>query len=155
MKDKSVQKIVTELIEPYLEALGMELVHLEYRAGNRGSLTIYIDKPGGVTIGDCEKASKGISDLLDAYDPIPHRYMLEVSSPGVERPLVKRRDFERFLGEPVKISTIEPIDGAKKFTGMLAAVKGDFIELRMEDGQNIEVAFDNINKAHLRFTPPH
>ena len=86
MKDKSVQKIVTELIEPYLGGLGMELVHLEYRAGSRGSLTIYIDKPGGVTIGDCEKASKGISDLLDAYDPIPHRCMLgifaEWSAPG-------------------------------------------------------------------------
>ena len=155
MEGKSVQEKIKKLIEPFLEGLGMELVHLEYRAGNKGFLTVYIDKPGGVTLGDCEKASKGISDLLDAYDPIPHRYMLEVSSPGVERPLVKRRDFERFLGEPVKISTIDPIGGAKKFSGMLEAVKNDAIELRMEDGQSIEVAFNNINKAHLRFTPPH
>jgi len=85
---------------------------LDYHAGRKGHLCLYIDKPGGVTISDCEALSRDLSDLLDAYDPIPQSYILEVSSPGVERPLTRESDFQRFQGEMVKVYT--PGAGCRK-----------------------------------------
>ena len=153
MHSESVHDRVVELVEPFLEGMGLELVRLEYRSGGKGHIGIYIDKPGGITLEDCERVSRGISDLLDAYDPVPHSYVLEVSSPGVERPLHKRRDYERFRGEPVKVITVNPVDGSKKINGVIDAVSEDMVVLRMDDGSLVQIAFDNINKAHLRFTP--
>lgn len=153
MDQDAVHENIVKLVEPFLEGLGMELVHLEYRPARKGYLCIYIDKPGGVTLEDCETASRGVSELLDAYDPVPHSYVLEVSSPGVERPLVKRRDYERFRGEPVKVATINPIEGSRKFTGILETVEDDDIVLRLNDGSLLTVTLENISKAHLRFMP--
>jgi ribosome maturation factor RimP len=143
---------VTGLVEPILEARGLELVHLEFRAGGKGHLCIYIDKPGGVTLADCEAASRDVSDLLDAYDPVPHSYVLEVSSPGVERPLHKESDFRRFQGETVKIQTVEPVDGRKKFNGTLHEVRNGAVVMLLENGEHVEIPFSRITKAHLWFS---
>ncbi len=153
MHQKDIKAQVLDLVEPYLEQQGVELVHLEYRSGRRAHLCFYIDKPGGVTLDDCEAVSRAISDLLDAYDPIPQSYILEVSSPGVERPLTRKKDFERFRGEPVKVQTDEPIDGRRKFSGILEGMLDSCVAVRLEEGNLVKIPLDKINKAHLRYNP--
>ena len=105
MSREELKAKLVRLVQPIIEEHGMELVRLDYNAGRKGHLCIYIDKPNGVTIADCEAVSRDISGLLDAYDPIPQSYILEVSSPGVERSLTRERDFRRFEGKMVKIYT--------------------------------------------------
>lgn len=146
---EEIRSKVVCIVEPHLEKQGLELVHLEYRSGRRAHLCFYIDKPGGVTLVDCESASRSISDLLDTHDPIPQSYVLEVSSPGVERPLTKEQDFERFRGEVVKVYTDEPLDGRKKFNGTLEGVKNSCVAVQLEEGGRIEIPLEIINKAHL------
>lgn len=148
---EEVRAKVIEILEPFLEKQGLELVHLEYRSGGRGHLCCYIDKPGGVTLVDCEAASRGISDLLDAYDPIPQSFILEVSSPGVERPLIREKDFERFRGEAVKVHTDELIDGRRNFKGILEGIQESRVALLLEEGVRVEIPLEYINKAHLLF----
>ena len=146
--DKVREKVIS-LVEPHLEKQGLELVSLDYRSGRRAHLCLYIDKPGGVTLEDCEAVSHTVSDLLDAYDPIPQSYILEVSSPGVERPLTREKDFERFQGEAVKVYTDQPVDGKKKFNGTLDGIKDRCVALNLEEGGQVEIPLDKINKAHL------
>lgn len=154
MSQDEVREKVTRLVEPLLEGCGLELVHLEYRAGRKGHICLYIDKPGGgVTLGDCESVSRDVSGLLDAYNPVPHSYILEVSSPGVDRPLTKESDFRRFQGETVKVSTAEPISGRKKFNGTLKEVKDGSIVMLLDNGERVEIPFSQISKAHLWFCP--
>ncbi len=148
---EEIRAKVTGIIEPLLEAQGLELVHLEYRSGGRGHLCCYIDKPGGVTLDDCEAVSRSISDLLDAYDPIPQKYILEVSSPGAERPLTREKDFDRFRGEAVKVQTAELINGRRNFKGILEGIKDSHIALVLEEGDRVDIPLDKINKAHLLF----
>ncbi len=151
-RDKLKVKL-RRLVEPLIEEHGLELVHLDYHAGRKGHLCLYIDKPGGVTISDCEALSRDLSDLLDAYDPIPQSYILEVSSPGVERPLTRESDFQRFQGEMVKVYTLEPVAGRKSFEGKLTTSGEGFIELLPEKGEPVRIPLDKINKAHLWFRP--
>jgi len=149
MGSEELRAKVIGLVEPHLEKLGLELVNLDYRSGRRAHLCLYIDKPGGVTLDDCETVSRLISDLLDAYDPIPRSYTLEVSSPGVERPLTKEKDFDRFQGEAVKIYTSELFGGRKKFNGILEGVRDSCVAIKLEEGERVEIPLDKINKAHL------
>lgn len=151
-RDKMKEKL-HRLVEPVIEEHGLELVRLDYNAGRKGHLCLYIDKPGGVTIADCETVSRDLSDLLDAYDPIPNSYILEVSSPGVERPLTRESDFQRFRGEMVKAYTLEPVAGKKNFGGKLTASGEGFIELLPDSGEPVRIPLDKINKAHLWFQP--
>lgn len=141
------------LIRPVIEELGLELVQLEYGSGRGAHLRVYIDKPGGVTIADCETVSRALSDLLDAHDPIPRSYVLEVSSPGVERPLGGAGDFQRFLGEAVKVYTREPVAGRKSFAGKLSAAAEDHIEVVLEEGKRFAIPLKSITKAHLWYRP--
>lgn len=152
MSQDEVRERVVKLVEPFLEKQGLELVHLDYKTGRKGHLCLYIDKPGGVTLADCETVSRDVSDLLDAYDPIPNRYILEVSSPGVERPLTKESDFRRFQGEMVKVYTGEPVEGMKKINGKLHEVRNGCIVMLLEKGDQVEIPFSQITKAHLWFT---
>lgn len=146
------KKKILALIEPVVEALLMELVDLDYRPGSRGHLCLYIDKPGGATIGDCEQVSKAVSAILDAHDLIQHHYILEVSTPGVERPLKKPADFQRFTGEAAKIYTWNPLNGKKKFLGFLGGVSEDGkIRLQLDGDGFEEIPFTEIKKAHLWF----
>ena len=144
---------LTRLVQPLIEERGIELVQLEYTAGRKGHLCIYIDKPGGVTIADCEAVSREISGLLDAYDPIPQSYILEVSSPGVERPLNRESDFQRFRGEMVKVYTREPVNGKSYFGARLLGAGEGFVELLPEKGEKVRIALENIKKAHLWYRP--
>lgn len=151
-RDELKTKLI-RLVQPIVEGQGLELVRLDYSAGRKGHLCIYIDKPGGVTIADCEAVSREISGLLDAYDPIPQRYILEVSSPGVERSLTRESDYRRFQGEMVKIYTHEPVAEKKNFSGKLIGTSEGFVELLPENGETVRIPLDQIKKAHLWFRP--
>jgi ribosome maturation factor RimP len=141
---------LTRLLEPAIADLGLELVGIEFGPGAGGSLLrVYIDESErGVTIDDCERVSREISALLDVNDPVAGRYTLEVSSPGLERPLFTPEHFARFLGAAVKVVVNLPIDGRRRFQGPIESVEGDRITL-MQDGAPVAIVHANIAKAHL------
>lgn len=154
-----VEKI-EELIQPIMDDLGLELVDIEYQREQRGwALRFFLDKKGGINLDDCAAASREISTLLDVEDVIPTAYNLEVSSPGLERPLKKLVDFERFVGELVKIKTwhsLDPDQSGKKsktFEGHIVGIEGDDVILKISGKRaaEIKISFDQINKANLQF----
>ena len=130
-----------ELILPIVEANHFELVDVEYvkEAGN-WYLRIYIDKEGGININDCELVSRAFSDILDKEDFIEDAYILEVSSPGLGRPLKKDKDFQRNLGEEVEVRTYKPINKQKEFVGLLDAWDKESVTLQMENGEMMTIA---------------
>ena len=137
------------LIEPVLVRLGYELVELEYAAGrSQAVVRIFIDKPDGITVEDCERVSREVAALLDVDDPIPTAYTLEVSSPGFDRLLRTPAHFERFVGSRVFVELKVPRAGRRRYTGTLQAVNATGIELEV-DKQKVEVPFDEIGKARL------
>lgn len=138
------------LLEPVVADLGLELVGIEFSPGTGGGLLrVYIDEAErGVTIDDCERASREISALLDVNDPIAGHYTLEVSSPGLERPLFTLDHFVRFAGETVKIGVNLPIDGRRRFQGAILGIEGDRI-LIDQDGVQIAIPHANVAKARL------
>jgi ribosome maturation factor RimP len=148
--EKEIKDKIKEIIEIPILRKNMELVDLEWRREKGGwVLRIFIDKPGGVTVGDCAKISEMISKILDKEDLIHHSYVLEVSSPGIERPLVKKEDYERFKGEKAKIILKTPISGRKNFTGIILGIKGDLVQMEVE-GKTWDFSLDNIKKANLQ-----
>lgn len=144
------QHEIEQLLSPAVEALGLELLGCEYSAGNASALLrLYIDAPGrAVNIDDCEAVSREVSALLDVNDPIDGHYTLEVSSPGIERPLFRPEHFSRFVGEPAKVTLDLPIDGRRRFQGTILRVEGDEIVLD-QDGAEVRLAHPNIIKARL------
>ena len=138
-----------ELITPIVEANGFELVDVEYvKEGGTWYLRAYIDKEGGITVDDCEVVNRELGDLLDRDDFIDDSYILEVSSPGLGRPLKKERDFIRSKGEEVEIRTYRMVDRQKEFRGVLKAWDKDTVTIETEDGQ--EQIFDRDNIALIR-----
>ena len=128
----------------------IELVDLEWRRERGGwVLRIFIDKPGGVTIADCAKISGIVGEILDKKNIIHRSYILEVSSPGIERPLVKKEDYERFKGEKAKITLKTPVSGRRNFTGIILGIKKDLVQIEVE-GRIWEFSLDNIKKANLQ-----
>ena len=139
-----IEEITKELVMPILEENNFELVDVEYRKeGKHWYLRVYIDKEGGITLDDCQLVSEYLSDRLDEVDPIDHSYILEVSSPGLDRPLKTPRDFKRNLGKEVEVSLYQPIDKRKKFTGELLEFTGDKIIL-LCDGEKREFEMKNV-----------
>ncbi|MFP5504618.1 MAG: ribosome maturation factor RimP [Gammaproteobacteria bacterium] len=139
-----------DLLEPAVAALGCELVGIEYHpSGKHSLLRIYIDRPEGVTVDDCSAVSYQISGLLDVEDPIPGHYTLEVSSPGLDRPLFGARDFERFAGHEVKIRTRFPVEGQRNFRGLLQGMQGQQVVVDEQDGRRVELPLDQIEQARL------
>jgi ribosome maturation factor RimP len=138
-----------ELLAPVVSGLGLELWELEFapRAGG-GLLRLYIDSPAGVSLDDCERVSRAVSETLDVADPIPGAYTLEVSSPGLDRVLRTPAHFERFTGERVKLEMMQPVDGRKRFAGRLTRVAGGEITLELENGA-VRLPIDDIHKARL------
>ena len=132
---------------------GIEVVEIELLgAGRARLLRIYIDKPGGVTHGDCEFVSQQVGTIIDVEDVIPgDSYTLEVSSPGVERKLVKPADYQRFLGKKAKLVLREPVENQIRWTGTLAGFENDVITLEPEPGKAVRFAFEQIQKANLKF----
>lgn len=123
---------IERLIEPALTAMGYELVRVAIHGGGQQTLQIMAERRDGVsmTVDDCADLSRTVSALLDVEDPIAGAYTLEVSSPGIDRPLVKRADFERFAGFEARIETVQPVAGRKRFRGRLMGVTGDDVRLR-------------------------
>ena len=138
-----------QLLTPIVEEYGFELVDVEYvKEGSTWYLRSYIDKPGGISIDDCEKVSRRLSDLLDQEDFIEDAYIMEVSSPGLGRPLKKETDFRRSLGEEVEIRTYRMLDKQKEFTGILKDYDENTVTITLAD--ETEKTFDKDDIALIR-----
>lgn len=123
-----------EILLPIVDELGFELVDVEYvKEGGTWYLRAYVDKPGGISINDCEAVSRRLSDVLDEKDFIDDSYIMEISSPGLGRPLKKEKDFKRSLGEEVEVRTYRMIDKKKEFTGILKDYDADTVTIQLED----------------------
>ena len=139
-----------DLLEQAVAALGCELVGVEYHpSGKHSLLRVYIDKPEGVTVDDCSAVSYQVSGLLDVEDPVPGQYTLEVSSPGLDRPLFQARDFERFAGQQVKLRTRFPIDGQRNFRGLLRGLHEQQVVIEEQDGKCVSLPLDQVEQARL------
>jgi len=148
MKATSVSRL-EKLLAPGVEALGFELLAVELAgSGPSTVLRIFIDGPQGITVDDCAAVSNQVSGILDVEDPLPGHYTLEVSSPGLDRPLVKPEHFARFVGEKVRIWLWEPREQRRKWSGMLLQVDDSGILLDV-DGEEVRLPFADMEKARL------
>jgi ribosome maturation factor RimP len=140
---------LTRLLEPTIEQLGYELADLELKLAGRDSLVrVFIDKPEGVGLADCETVSRQVSAVLDVEDPVPGHYVLEVSSPGLDRKLKKPAHFRRYVGEEIRVQLRFPVEGRRKFRGRLTAAGEDTIQIEV-DGQLHELPITTIDTARL------
>jgi len=140
---------LTRLLEPGVASLGYELANLELRVGGRdGLLRVFIDKPDGVGLEDCEAVSRHISAVLDVEDPLPGHYVLEVSSPGLDRKLTKPQHFRRFTGDDVRVKLRFPLAGRRNFRGTLTASNDECIEVEV-DGESHSLPLATIESARL------
>jgi ribosome maturation factor RimP len=138
-----------KIVEPVVEGMGYELVGVELmRHGKDCTLRVYIDKPAGITLDDCAAVSHQLSGVMDVEDPIQLPYRLEISSPGLDRPLFKAADFERFAGATAKIRLAVPQSGRRNFTGILSGVQDGRIRVEV-DGEMFELDIDHIERARL------
>jgi ribosome maturation factor RimP len=147
---------ISEIIERVTEREGLELVHAELTGGHNSVLTVYIDKPGGVTIEDCTAVNQRLSLILDVEDLIPHKYTLEVASPGLDRGLYKDADYERFAGLPCHIKTSEAIAGQRNFHGKLIGLdrEGEVAAVVEEpSGTRHLLPLSKILKAYVEIEP--
>ena len=148
-----VTDLVAQLAQPLAEAAGCSLWDVEYvKEAGTWYLRIYIDKETGVSIDDCEAVSRPLSDALDEADPIACSYCLEVSSPGVERELSRPEHFEQFLGWPVKVRTIRPVDGVREFVGLLERWDGETASLEIEEEDGCRHVFSRKDVASVHLT---
>ena len=150
MSKKEVYEQKTEeILQPIVDEYKFELVDVEYvREGGNWYLRAYIDKPGGITVDDCEMVSRRLSDILDEQDYIDEAYIMEISSPGLGRPLKKEKDFKRSLGEAVEIRTYRMIDRQKEFTGILKSYDENTVTIELEDAT--EKTFEKGDIALIR-----
>lgn len=149
VEPRVIVRRVWELIEPYLEAQGYELVELDFTGqGGNPVLRVFIDKPAGITLDDCAAVSQLLNPVLDEADPIAASYLLEVSSPGIDRPLRKPGDFERFAGEEVRLTTHAPLEGRSRFKGTLTGFSDGLIGLEC-DGKPVQIHVENLKRANL------
>lgn len=151
-KKETYEQNTEALLLPLMEEYQFELVDVEYvKEGGSWYLRAYIDKPGGITVDDCEAVSRRLSDLLDEKDFIDDAYILEVSSPGLGRPLKKEKDFARSIGEEIEIRTFRAIEHEKEFTGILRSYDKEKLVVELEDKEQMEFARDNIALVRLAF----
>ena len=149
MTKGNVVEIVTDIAYPIVTKLGFELVDVEYvKEGSSWYLRVYIDKPGGITIDDCQAASEKLSDKIDKADPIGQSYYFEVSSPGLNRPLKKESDFEKYKGETVELKLYKPMGGRKKYEGKLEGLMDGNICITDDNGEVL--SFDRDLVAVIR-----
>jgi ribosome maturation factor RimP len=149
LKSETLLQEVREVIEPILQSQGFELVDLEYQRESRGwVLRIYLDREGGITLDDCTGVSHEVGAVLEVKDVIPNAYVLEVSSPGLTRPLKKPEDFNRFQNRLVKIKLYKPLDGRRNFKGTLLGLEVETVRVEA-DGQVFEIPLQSIAKANL------
>lgn len=144
---------ITAIAERVAAREELEIVEVEVLGGGKARVVrIYIDKPGGVSHGDCENVSHQVGTILDVEDVIPGEgYTLEVSSPGVERKLTKPADFERFAGQKAKLVLREPVANSKHLQGKLAGFSGGAVRLELDQGEILSIPLDQVQKANLKF----
>lgn len=141
---------VKSIALPLFTELDLELVDVEFRREAGGwVLRLYLDKRGGVTLGDCQRVSEELSDLLDVENFIGHPYTLEVSSPGLNRPLSRESDFLRFVGQRARVSTSQAVAGQRRFLGVLRGYEDGQVSLEREDGTTVLIPYALISKARL------
>lgn len=158
MQAKEVEALITALVEPLLAETAMTLVDVEYVREKDWYLRIFIDKPGGVEIDDCQIVSEQLTALLDEKDPIPDKYFLEVSSPGIDRPLKKDKDFEAAYGTKVDIMFFAPWEGLKNLTGVLETHDDEAVWVRkiingkeFKNPDRIERKLISVIRPHIDF----
>lgn len=147
MQNAQKERLIA-LLEPPLRALGYELVDLETRTGGNGLLRIYIDQEAGVNLEDCARVSRQIGTLLDVEEPLPGSYTLEVSSPGLDRPLRTAEHFERFVGQQAKIRLMLPIEGRRNFKGRLCGIEDENVVIDV-DGTQWRLPLADVAAANL------
>lgn len=148
----AIDRRLAEIVTPTIEGLGFELVRIRLMGGNTKTLQIMADRPdGGIDVDDCGRISTAVSAVLDVEDPIEEAYTLEVSSPGIDRPLTRLKDFDAWKGYEAKIETAEMIEGRKRFKGELAGTEGDEVLIEIEEG-TIGLRFDWLSDAKLVLT---
>lgn len=152
----AIDRRLAEIITPVIEDMGFELVRIRLMSGKQTTLQIMADKPdGGIEVDDCAEISNGVSAVLDVEDPILDAYTLEVSSPGIDRPLTRLKDFDMFEGYEAKLETAELVGGRRRFKGVLAGVEGDDVLINIEDqGEEVTIGlqFDWLSDAKLVLT---
>lgn len=151
---KKIEAEVFELVKPFADELGFEVVDVEFTARKDADneLIIYIDKPGGVDLDDCERLSRAIDEPMDVADPIPDKYILCVSSPGIDRPLKNDRDLERSLGQEVDVKLYKKLNGTKEFTGVLEAYDDEVITVKTaKETLSISKADIALIRLHISF----
>ena len=140
---------LTEMLRPAVEEVGKELLGVEFiSAGNQSVLRLFIDHENGINVDDCAEVSRQVGAILDVEDPISTEYNLEVSSPGVDRPLFDLSHFQAVIGETINVKISLPLNGRRKFKGKLEAIENDTL-IVVVDGQDFELVFSNIDKANL------
>lgn len=148
----AMDRRLAAIVQPTIEGLGYELVRLRLMSGKRATLQIMAERPEGwIEVDDCARISRAVSAVLDVEDPIGGEYVLEVSSPGIDRPLTRLKDFERYEGYEVKVETAEMIDGRKRFKGVLAGVEDGEVLVEIPEGV-IGLDFDLLADAKLVLT---
>ena len=152
----AIDRRLADIVTPVLEALGFELVRIRLMGGRTRVLQIMADKPeGGIEVDDCGEISTAVSAVLDVEDPIEENYVLEVSSPGIDRPLTRLKDFDMWSGWEARIETTELIDGRRRFKGTLAGTEGDEVLITLTEGEaevTIGLRFDWLSDAKLILT---
>ena len=147
---ESLNARITALAEDVAASMAMEVVLAELKgSGGRAVLRIFIDQPGGVSLDDCERFSRRASVALDVEDFIPFSYVLEVSSPGLDRPLVKEGDYQRFTGRKAKIRLRSALEGRRNFQGTILGFHSGRVRLELAPGNEVEIAVPEIEKANL------
>ncbi len=150
MKLEELEDKIREIIEPVISSMGIELVDAELnKMKSKALLRVYIDKENGVNIDDCQQVSREIEGVLDVEDPIPYSYVLEVSSPGLDRPLKKTADFKKYAGSAVRVVIREPVDKQTVFIGKLESAGDSEIVLELNKDGKVTIPYENISRARL------
>jgi len=149
----AIDRRLADIVGPAIEGLGLELVRIRLMGGKTRTLQIMVDRPeGGVEVDECAACSTAVSAVLDVEDPIEENYILEVSSPGIDRPLTRLKDWNRFSGHVATVELAIPQDGRKRYRGIALGADADTARLRLDDGSEIVFARSNIRKAKLVLT---
>ncbi len=150
-EEEKLLERLRQLIEPVLDGMGRELVHIEFSGGSGGrTLRLYVEnrEGAGINVDELSEVSRDVGAMLDVEDVIPGSYQLEVSSPGLDRPLGKIEDYERFAGRKANIQTREPLDGRKRFKGILRGNEDNSVVIEI-DGNTVKIPWDTVKKANL------
>lgn len=139
---------IQALLGPVVEAMGFELWGVQYLQGKGATLRLYIDAENGINVDDCADVSHQVSGVLDVENPIAGEYVLEVSSPGMDRPLFSLEQWARYAGSPVRLQLVAPLEGRRKFSAVITAVEGDDVLLEV-DGEQVRVPVTQIDRANL------